>query len=80
MQTYPSDDDRLDQARERMTALAVSLTQAFSPMDVAGMLAGAAIGVVASTYGRAKAVEYFTEIACELSVPEGTPEGHPNGN
>jgi hypothetical protein len=68
-------DAALSQARRSMTRLAINLQQVLTPIEVAGVLAGAATGVLTSTYGREKAVEYFTELACELSVPQGTPEG-----
>lgn len=59
-------DKQLDEARSRMTRLASDLTKIFTPIDAAGILAGAAIALVAGTYGRAKAVEYLTELARDL--------------
>ncbi|MGN6117755.1 MAG: hypothetical protein ACTHN2_19805 [Nitrobacter sp.] len=60
-------NDRLDEARARMTALAANLTKVFAPIDVASLLAGAAFGVIAGVYGRAKAQEYFAELADDIS-------------
>lgn len=64
--------DRLDEARARMTALATNLTKIFAPVDVAGLLAGAAFGVIAGVYGRARAREYFAELADDISHEQET--------
>jgi hypothetical protein len=58
--------DRMDEAKARMARLATNLTRIFTPIDVAGLLAGAAFGVIAGVYGRAKAQEYFSELADEI--------------
>jgi hypothetical protein len=65
-------NDRLDEARLRMTALATNLTKVFAPIDVASLLAGAAFGVIAGVYGRAKAREYFTELAEDIGSEKET--------
>src|SRR5205085_2087528 len=62
MSTNADDADAaLSQARRSMTRLAINLQRVLTPIEVAGVLAGAATGVLTSTYGREKAVEYFTE-------------------
>jgi hypothetical protein len=57
---------RMDEAREHMTRVARGLAHVLSPIDAAGILAGGAIAVLAGTYGRAKAREYFAELVSEL--------------
>ncbi len=59
--------DSIDAARTRMTLLAQNLTRLFPAIDVAGLLTGAAIGVLRCAHGPRKATEYFIELAAEMS-------------
>jgi len=62
--------EQLEDARTRMTALANRLVMVLPPMDVAGVLAGAAIGVLRTHYGPEKAAEYMTELAVEMNTDQ----------
>lgn len=59
-------DKSLATARQWMTRNALTLQQRLDPIDSAGILIGAAIGVLLSTVGKAKAVEYLLNIAADL--------------
>jgi hypothetical protein len=51
-----------------MTSLALTLQLLLPPIDVAGLLAGAAVSVLRTTYGADKAAEYVAEMAAEMSL------------
>jgi hypothetical protein len=59
-------DDAIQQARERLAELGLNLQKIMTPLDVAGLLCGAATGVLLSTFGPAKAAEYFNELAANI--------------
>ncbi len=66
--------EKLEQARMRMTHTTLKLQVMFKPEDVAGLLVGAAIGVLIDAFGREKAREYFADIARGLDAyPDETP-------
>ena len=58
--------DQLARVRGRMSMLARDLAGRLGPMDAAGTLIGAAVGLLATTYGEAKAVDYLRGVADEL--------------
>ncbi len=62
--------EALEQARMRLTHQTLKLQSVFKPEDVAGLLVGAAIGVLLDTFGHEKTREYFTDIARGLEHEE----------
>lgn len=68
-------NDQLARVRRRMSMLANELVGRLGPMDVVGSMMGAALGVLETTYGQAKAVKYVRELADELEKDEDLPIG-----
>lgn len=66
---------QIERAQSRMTMLALNLQRVFSPVDVAGLLTGAAIGVLSHALGPEKTREYFSAIADELAATAREPGG-----
>ena len=60
------DDALMQRAQRRMSMQALALQQMFTPMDAAGLLIGAAVGVLETEYGRHKAAEYVEGLAREM--------------
>jgi hypothetical protein len=55
------------EAQNRITMMAINLAKLFPPVDAAGLLIGAAVGILETTYGRQKAIEYVAELAREMA-------------
>lgn len=71
-------DDRetkLERARSHMSVTAKKLTAVLGPTDAAGVLMGAAVGVLSEAFGQDKAVEYLREIANEIEHDPGIDRG-----
>lgn len=73
-----TDDAKLAKARAHMTAVALGLAQALGPLDAAGVLMGAAQGVLVDNFGRETATRYLRELAdeTELAGDLGGAAGH----
>jgi hypothetical protein len=61
-------------AQRRMSEMALSLQKLFSPIDVAGLLIGAAVGILSVNFGRDKAAEYVGELAREMRESDDEPQ------
>jgi hypothetical protein len=71
MELTMNDDRDIQKARAHMTAVALGLATKLGPLDAAGVLIGAATGVLTATFGHEKAAEYFREIAAGIENGEG---------
>ena len=70
-------DQRLEEARTHMSAVAIGLQAGLAPINAVGVLMGAAIGILESTYDSEKAAQYLREIADELETDRaGALHGH----
>ena len=71
-------NDAMTEARSRLTALAVGLAARLGPRAAAGLLIGAASGVLETAFGREHAVEMFRGMAdaIELGDDGSTEAGH----
>jgi hypothetical protein len=56
----------MKEAQERISDVAVGLARLFTPMRAAALLAGAALTLVRSTYGRDAARDFFAGVAEEI--------------
>src|SRR5262245_26169413 len=60
-------DDRLAYARRWATRNALKLIdEGLTPIDAAGVLIGAAVGILTTAFDNAKAVEFFLGVAADL--------------
>jgi hypothetical protein len=66
-------EDQLARVRRRMSMLAHDLAGRLGPMDAAGTLIGAAVGLLETTYGQAKTVDYLRGVAEELERDDDLP-------
>lgn len=78
-----TDEDRtkeqqaiLDQARERVSRLAIGMCKIIPAMDVASVLLGAGITVLQHSDGRDVTVKYLRLLAEELEQDTGRTHGH----
>jgi hypothetical protein len=71
------DQKRIEDARARMTALAVDLQTLMDPIDVVGLLIGAANGILLDRGSPADLATYLRRFADELEADDGAPvSGH----
>jgi hypothetical protein len=56
-------DPVVEEARDRMTKVAVGLAAKLGPLEAAGILAGAAAVVLSSALGPAAAADYLRQLA-----------------
>jgi len=66
-----NDEKKMLMARQRMTATAASLHHVLGGLNAAGLLIGAACGVLATEFGDAKAAEYLREVADAIEADDG---------
>jgi hypothetical protein len=64
---------RIEDARARMTALAVDLQTVLKPMDVVGLLVGAANGIMLDRGTAEDVAAYWRLMADELEAAAGPP-------
>jgi hypothetical protein len=65
------DDEQLEKrATRKISELALSLQKLFSPLDVVGLLIGAAVGVLEQTYGRRAGIAYIEGLLDEMRRDE----------
>jgi hypothetical protein len=70
-------DLRLEEARTRMSYLAIELQTILPAIDVAGLFGGALVGVLEGALGSEKASEYLAELATEIEHDrDGALHGH----
>jgi hypothetical protein len=62
-----SDNPEIKAAQSRMSRFAVQLAERLGAMDAAGLLMGAAVGVLTSEYGADTASHYLEELAEEMA-------------
>lgn len=67
-------DERLEEARKHMSLIAFNLQKVMAPIDAAGVLMGAALGILTQRFGEAKAIEYLRELATELEEDDDDPK------
>ncbi len=58
---------RMAQGRRHLTLVALSLTKVLSPIDAAGLLMGAAVGILTEHVGDGAAEDYLRQLADELA-------------
>ena len=63
-------DKKLALARGHMTATAAGLRHVLGPLNAAGVLIGAAVGVLSMAFGEAKAAEYVRKLADDLDADD----------
>jgi hypothetical protein len=68
METTMSDERTMTEARTRMTRLSVGLAAKLGPQEAAGVLAGAAIGVLTTAFGPEHAATFFRELADAIEL------------
>lgn len=61
----------LERARMHMTAVASGLRDGLGPIDTAGVLIGAAVGVLENAHGPVLAANYLRQVADELGKGPG---------
>ena len=58
--------DREQRAQRKMSETALSLQRLFSPIDAAGLMIGAAVGILEVNFGRRMAAAYVEGLAREM--------------
>jgi len=67
------DEKKFQEARIRISNLTIGLTHLFSPVDAAGLLFGAGVGVLADGLGPQETKKYLQGLVDDFNHPEDGP-------
>ena len=71
----PQRAEKLRQAHRHTSHLAAGLVKVFGPIDAAGVLIGAAAGILEVEGGSALAAKYLRELAADVERDDATQRG-----